>query len=108
MMTEIVRPASLVWPFELSVLKSPVLMICGHGRAGKDTAAEYLRDHAGIKFEGGCSWAARHYMAGRLGISAEEAYARRHEDRELWFRYLNELRADDRPSWFGWSWRLLS
>ena len=35
------------------------------------------------------------YVAERLGLSATEAFARRHEDRELWFSVGNDLRADN-------------
>jgi hypothetical protein len=34
-------------------------------------------------------------MAKRLGLHSDEAYARRHEDRQLWYEYLNEFRRDD-------------
>lgn len=73
----------------------PTLAIVGYGRAGKDTAAEWFRDNTGLRFEGGCSWYARHYMAERLGVSPEEAFANRHRDRKLWFDYMNEFRAAD-------------
>lgn len=79
----------------------PTLAICGPGRSGKDTACEWFRDNTPLTFVGGCSWSARHYMASRLSqdlgrlVTAEEAYASRHEDRMKWYAYLNEYRAAD-------------
>lgn len=85
------------------------LAIVGYGRCGKDTAGEYLAEHTVLKFEGGCSWAGRHYMAERLSkdygrrVTPEEAYDNRHgmpgEDpnvmRLKWYNYLNEFREGD-------------
>lgn len=76
-------------------LMPPVIAIVGHGRSGKDTAAEWLAEHTVLRFAGGCSFAARHYMAQRLGLSPDESYARRHENRDKWFQYLNEFREGD-------------
>ncbi len=79
----------------------PTLAVCGHGRVGKDTACEWFRDNTPLTFVGGCSWAAREYMARRLSeerehvVSPEEAYLDRHKDRDKWYRYLNEYRAHD-------------
>jgi hypothetical protein len=83
------------------VRSSPVIAFCGYGRAGKDTGAEWFRDHTDLVFAGGCSWTARIYMAKRLSedegrlITPDEAYTRRHEDRMKWYTYLNEYRKDD-------------
>jgi len=79
----------------------PVIAFCGYGRAGKDTGAEWFRDHTALVFKGGCSWTARVYMAERLTqdlgrlVTVDEAYARRHEDRMKWYTYMNEYRKDD-------------
>lgn len=86
---------------KIGVSSMPVLAFCGYGRSGKDTAAEWFRDHTNLVFMGGCSWTAREYMAKRLGadegrvITVDEAYARRHEDRMKWYTYMNEYRKDD-------------
>lgn len=79
----------------------PVIAFCGYGRSGKDTGAEWFRDHTPLKFMGGCSWTARDYMAMRLSedegriVTIDEAYARRHEDRIKWYTYLNQFRVGD-------------
>lgn len=92
-----------------SLSKHPTIAIVGHGRCGKDTAGLFLKEHTVLRFEGGCSWAGRHYMAERLSVdygrlvTPEEAYATRHgapgEDpvvmRTRWYDYLNEYRAAD-------------
>lgn len=70
----------------------PSIAIVGNGRAGKDTAAEYLRDHTKLRFNGGCSWTGRLYVAERLGISPEEAWNTRHARRMEWYTLLNEYR----------------
>jgi len=76
----------------------PIIAFCGYGRSGKDTGAEWFRDHTKLVFKGGCSWTARIYMAERLSkemgrlVTPEEAYARRHEDRMKWYEYLNNYR----------------
>jgi hypothetical protein len=73
----------------------PVLAIVGHGRAGKDTAAEWLRDHTHLKFKGGCSYTGCDYVAKKLGLSWHEAWRTRHELRMDWYRILNEYREGD-------------
>lgn len=79
----------------------PVLALCGYGRAGKDTSAEWFRDNTCLQFKGGCSWTARQYMANRLSedlgrlVTVAEVYDRRHEDRMKWYNYMNEYRKDD-------------
>jgi len=73
----------------------PVLAFCGYGRAGKDTAAEWFRDHTPLKFAGGCSWTVLPHIAKDLGLSVEEAFRRRHEDRRYWYNWCNEYRRDD-------------
>src|SRR5271166_5059644 len=83
----------------------PTIAFCGYGRCGKDTASEFFHDHTCLKFIGGCSWSASHYMAKRLSedygrlVTPEEAYETRHsggdELRMKWFNYMNEFREGD-------------
>ena len=70
----------------------PVMAIVGYGRAGKDTCAEWLNANTVLRYAGGCSWVARHHMAKTLGLTPEEAFLRRHEDRRFWFEEFNRLR----------------
>ena len=73
----------------------PILAIVGHGRAGKDSAAEWLRDHTKLRFKGGCSYTGCQYVADKLGISWHEAWRTRHERRMEWYTLLNEYREAD-------------
>lgn len=74
------------------------LLVCGHGRAGKDTACEILEKVTGLKNAGTTSKYLCKFVAAKLGISEEEAYARRHESddmRMLWYHTGNEIRNND-------------
>ncbi len=73
----------------------PKLAILGRGRCGKDTAGDFLKEHYNLRFEGGCSWAGKEFVAERLGLSVEEAWKTRHERRMDWYNLLNEYRKDD-------------
>lgn len=58
-------------------------MFVGHGRAGKDTACEYLSQITPLRNAGTTSKYLALYMAEKLGLPVEEAYARRHESNEM-------------------------
>jgi len=77
----------------------PILAVIGHGRAGKDSACLWLRSHTVLRFAGGSSWSAAPHMGHVLGKTAEAAYRDRHQDRMLWFKELNKLRAEKGPSY---------
>lgn len=73
----------------------PKILICGEGRSGKDTACEYLAKITTLRNAGTTSKYLCKYVAEKLGLSEEEAYARRHESDEMrtvWYNYGNELR----------------
>lgn len=71
------------------------IAIVGPGRSGKDEAAHWFRDHTGLRYFGPTSMVITPHAAMRLGLSLDEAYARRHEDRALWRKIGDELRAHD-------------
>lgn len=71
------------------------LAFCGYGRHGKDEAAYALHRQTYLHYDGSLSWAALPYMAERLGMPMQMAWERRHDNRELWRKCLDELRADD-------------
>lgn len=72
------------------------LAISGRGRSGKDEAAKWFNDNTSIRYSGfSTSMAITPHAAKHLGISEEEAFARRHEDRMLWFNLGNKLREHD-------------
>lgn len=71
------------------------ILFCGHGRAGKDTACEYLATITTLRNAGTTSKYLAEYVATKLGLPVEEAYARRHESDEMrmvWYNAGNELR----------------
>jgi hypothetical protein len=71
------------------------ILFVGWGRAGKDEAASYLAKITGLRYAGSFSWAALPYMAARLGIHPQLAWETRHQNRELWKQYCDELRVVD-------------
>lgn len=76
----------------------PKLLIVGMGRAGKDTAGEWFADNTVLRYGGSTSLFLAEHVAKKLGVSAEEAYRRRHESDEmrmLWFDTGNEIRNND-------------
>jgi hypothetical protein len=71
------------------------ILVVGHGRAGKDTACEYLAAITRLRFAGSTSVYLARHVAARLGVSEQEAYRTRHRDRSLWHRVGNEIRRQD-------------
>jgi hypothetical protein len=69
------------------------LAICGPGRCGKDTAARWLASHTPLRLARTTSEIIAPHVADRLGLTVEEAFTRRHENRPLWFGVGNELRS---------------
>ena len=77
------------------------ILLIGHGRHGKDTVAEILRDYHGMSFRSSSNWAAEHVIypaimetAGSMVTSGRDwrwFYEHRHEDkypfcgRQFWF-----------------------
>lgn len=78
------------------------LGICGPGRCGKDTAAEYLRDKFGLRYTHGTSRWAMNLVWSRMtqmGFSydtPEECFEDRHNHRNLWKRIIQQHNADDK------------
>lgn len=81
------------------------LLITGHGRHGKDTTCELLRDHFGLTFVSSSLFVAQRavmpYLR-RKGIvydSLEACYADRHRDNEMraiWYDAICEFNKHDR------------
>lgn len=71
------------------------ILIVGHGRSGKDTAAEFLHGRGSLRYAGSFSWFALPFMAEHLGLPPQLAWERRHQNRKEWFDYCNWLRRDD-------------
>lgn len=74
---------------------NPKILFVGHGRCGKDTACEYLSKITGLRNAGTTSKYFALHMSKLMGVSYEEAYARRHESDEMrtyWYEEANKLR----------------
>lgn len=71
------------------------LMFVGRGRAGKDTAIDYLGAVTTLRPAGTTSLYLAPFVAERLCVSIEMAYANRHAQRELWKKTGDEVRQDD-------------
>ena len=75
--------------------------ICGHGRAGKDTAAEFFRDEFGLRYTHGTSrWAAMlvwvEMTKRQINYdTVQECFDDRHNHRELWAKIIGRHNASD-------------
>lgn len=82
----------------LVLLPAKCVIFCGRARAGKDTACELFAAFARVNNAGTVSKYLAPHVARRLGLSVEEAYARRGESMEtraFWRAVGDELRATD-------------
>ncbi len=71
------------------------LAIVGPGRSGKDEVAAWFARNTRLRYGGSTSEVIAPHAAKALGLSVAEAFARRHEDRDLWHRLGIELRKHD-------------
>ncbi len=73
----------------------PAFGFCGMGRAGKDTAAEYVCAHTDAVYPRSASWQALPFIAHMIGVSEEEAWNSRHQNREFWIAACHAFRGSD-------------
>lgn len=71
------------------------ILFAGYGRVGKDAAAAYLAQVTGLRYAGSFSWAALPYVAARMGFHPQVCWETRHQHREVWYNFCNDLRATD-------------
>lgn len=76
------------------------LLIIGHGRHGKDTVSEYLRDNYNMQFNSSSMHCAASVVYPALkdlyGYSSiEECYADRHEHRSEWYQLISDYCKND-------------
>lgn len=76
------------------------LLVIGHGRHGKDTVSEILRDFYNLSFESSSRFCSKSFIFGRLkhvhGYKTEEdCYNNRHNYRELWYNMICEYNLED-------------
>lgn len=70
----------------------PTIAVVGYGRAGKDTAAEWLRDHTNLRHSGSTSDTMAPLLALVQGLSVVDCHARRHEHRQFWKDWCDRFR----------------
>ena len=80
--------------------EKPKLLIIGHGRHGKDTACDILRDSYGFQFRSSSDFCAEHVifpvLRDRYGyMSIEECYQDRHSHRSEWYDLISEYCQED-------------
>ena len=78
----------------------PTLLVIGHGRHGKDTVCEFLRDDYGYTFESSSQFCSKLFIYDALktkyGYSnEEECYADRHNHREEWYNAICDYNVPD-------------
>ena len=78
----------------------PKLLVIGHGRHGKDTVCEILRDQYGYSFESSSKFCSKLFIYDMLkdkyGYSDEEqCYADRHNHRAEWYNAICDYNVPD-------------
>ena len=79
----------------------PKLLVCGHCRHGKDTLAELLNEHFGLKFKSSSLAAAEIFLYDALKDkygyqTPEECFEDRMNHRPEWFEMICDFIKDDR------------
>ncbi len=65
------------------------------GRSGKDCAADYLGKITTLKYSGSASNVVCPLIAKELGISEEQCWNERHDNRTFWKNWCDNFRKDD-------------
>jgi len=76
------------------------LLVIGHGRHGKDTVCEILRDKYGYSFESSSQFCSKLFiyndLKGKYGYNSEEqCYADRHNHRQEWYNAICDYNVPD-------------
>lgn len=73
----------------------PKLLFVGRGRSGKGEAGLWFAKHTNCVYAGSLSWVNADKIAADLGVSVEQAYAERHQNRNYWRAWLDKYREGD-------------
>ncbi len=78
----------------------PRLLVIGHGRHGKDTVCEILRDNYGFRFQSSSEFCARKFIYDELKLKYgyadyEQCYRDRHNHRSEWYDMIHAYCQDD-------------
>ena len=81
-------------------MTKPKLLVIGHGRHGKDTVCEMLRDHYGYTFESSSKFCSLQFIYNDLKekygyANEEECYADRHNHRAEWYNAICDYNVPD-------------
>jgi thermostable 8-oxoguanine DNA glycosylase len=82
------------------MITRPKLLVIGHGRHGKDTVCEILRQDYGFQFQSSSEFCARKFIYRALKSKYrysdyDECYRDRHNHRSEWFDMIHEYCRDD-------------
>ena len=97
--------SKLMWNYEdgwhfVASTEKPRLLIIGHARHGKDTAAEYLRDAHGYKFASSSEWCGVNFLwpvwGKHLYASPKEMFEDRGNHRPKWAELISEFNTPDK------------
>ena len=77
------------------------LLITSHGRFGKDTTCEYLRDHYGLSFISSSEHVGKRIIYPLLkksdeSLTWEQCFKERHQNRSLWYNLITEYNTPDK------------
>jgi len=75
--------------------RRPRIVVVGHGRSGKDESLVIIERLTNLRSAGTLSKYLTPFVALEQGVTEEQAYATRHENRALWMRVGNAMRAND-------------
>lgn len=81
-------------------MQLPKLLIIGHGRHGKDTVCEILKQEYNFNFESSSAFCAKKFIYNELKDqygyqSYDECYADRHNHRTEWYNMIHDYCRDD-------------
>jgi hypothetical protein len=81
-------------------MSKPKLLVIGHGRHGKDTVCEILRDEYGYTFESSSKFCSKLFIYDDLKdkygyANEEECYADRHNHRAEWYNAICDYNVPD-------------
>lgn len=97
--------SKLMWNYEdgwhfVAATELPRLLIIGHARHGKDTAAEYLRDEHGYKFASSSAWCGINFLWPVWGKNLYDSPQAMLEDsgnhRPKWAELISEFNTPDK------------
>jgi hypothetical protein len=84
--------------------RNPKILVIGHGRHGKDTVAEMLREEYGLRFTSSSLFCAERVVlpammaVGHQYATAKECFEDRHNHRELWYRVIEDFNTPDKTA----------